>query len=435
MNPLAKELNTIIEKSSPNIFEMLSSIGKNLFFPKGILTQSAEAKQKAYKFNATLGIATEKGKSMCLSSTVNSIKGIVSEEFLTYAPSYGLLELRKKWQRLLFLKNRSLTGKKISLPIVTCGISHAISTVSELLVDPNDVVILPSMMWGNYNMIFAVRKEAKLSQYSLFSEKGGFNLKGFEAQVKKEALKHNKIIILLNFPHNPTGYTVTEDEADAITDILYKVADEGTKIIALADDSYFGLIYEDGIITESIFARLCSLHENILAVKMDGVTKEEFAWGLRVGFITYGIKAKNNKEELYEAIEKKTAGCVRGNISNASHLSQLIALRTMESETYFDEKKKNFNILKKRALKIKEVLSNPKYRDAWEPYNFNSGYFMCIKLKSNFDAETLRVHLLDKYGVGLIASGNKDLRVAYSCIEEKDIPELFDIVLQGINEC
>ena len=34
-------------------------MGKALFFPKGILSQSAEAKQKAGKINATIGIAKE----------------------------------------------------------------------------------------------------------------------------------------------------------------------------------------------------------------------------------------------------------------------------------------------------------------------------------------------------------------------------------------
>ena len=45
MNPLAKELNDHILEQNPYVLEMLSDLGKNLFFPKGILTQSAEAKE------------------------------------------------------------------------------------------------------------------------------------------------------------------------------------------------------------------------------------------------------------------------------------------------------------------------------------------------------------------------------------------------------
>ena len=54
MNPLALELNEVIKQENVHLYEMLSEVGKNLFFPKGILTQSAEAKEKAHRFNATI---------------------------------------------------------------------------------------------------------------------------------------------------------------------------------------------------------------------------------------------------------------------------------------------------------------------------------------------------------------------------------------------
>ncbi|HEX9910919.1 MAG TPA: hypothetical protein VGA86_08545, partial [Desulfatiglandales bacterium] len=89
--------------------------------------------------------------------------------------------------------------------------------------------------------------------------------------------------------------------------------------------------------------------------------------------------------------------------------------------------------MKERAMEVKRVLAHPKYHDAWDPYAFNSGYFMCLKLKT-VEAEPLRVHLLNKYGVGLISLGKQDLRVAFSCVEKKDVQELFDIVLQGVTD-
>jgi aspartate/methionine/tyrosine aminotransferase len=433
MNPIAKQLNEAIEKGNPNIHSMLSDLGKNLFFPKGILSQGAEAKQKAYKLNATIGIATEKGRTMHFSSLMSMLDGIEPEDALTYAPSFGIPELRKTWHKALFEKNPSLEGKKISLPIVTCGITHAVSLVADIWANPGDVVILPDMIWGNYNMILNVRKGARISQHKTFDEKGGYNLPALEKLVNEEAEKNGKIIVLLNFPHNPTGYTLTGKEGDGIADILSNAASKGAKVIAVCDDSYFGLFYEKETMKESVFAMICNRSPNLLAVKVDGATKENFVWGLRVGFITYGCKTEGDPAPVYDALEKKTAGCIRGNISNASHLSQSLVLKSMRDGKYHDEKNEKFEILRKRAVKVKEVLADPKYKKAWDVYPFNSGYFMCIKLK-DVDAETLRVHLLDKYGVGLISTGKHDLRVAFSCLEEKDIRELFDIVLQGTED-
>ncbi len=433
MNPLAEQLNSVIASDNPFIMEMLSEVGKKLFFPKGILSQSAEAKEKAHRINATIGIAKEKGHTMKFDTVMDNINDIRPSQSLTYAPSFGIPALRDEWQKGLYVKNPSLEGQTISKPVVTCGITHAVSIFADVWVNPKDVIILPDMMWGNYNMIFSVRKGARISNYRLFSDKGGFNLDAFQKAVETEAAENDKITVLLNFPQNPTGYTITKDEAAKIEQILFAIAENGTNVLAVLDDAYFGLFYDEETIKESLFAKLCNLHPKLLAVKLDGATKENFAWGLRVGFITYGGRFKGDEKALFEALERKTAGCVRGNISNASHLSQSILLKSMLDEKNQDEKHEKSAILKARASRMKQVLADPKYKDAWDVYPFNSGYFMCIKLKT-VEAEPLRIHLLDTYGVGLIALGRHNLRVAFSCMEESDVVELFDTILKGVGE-
>ncbi len=433
MNPLASELNSIIEKANPHIMDMLSDIGKKLFFPKGILSQSGEAKLKAYDLNATIGIAKEKGNIMHFSSVMSMIDGLKPETSLTYAPSFGIPDLREVWKEAQKQKNPSLSDKEFSLPVVASGITHAISIFSDVWVNSEDVVILPDMMWGNYGMIFDVRKGAEISTYPIFNKDGGYNTDAFEKTVRAEAEKRDKIVVLLNFPNNPTGYSISSKEADVIVQILKDVADNGTNVIVVLDDAYFGLFYEDETLKESLFAKLAGISHRLLAVKLDGATKENFVWGLRVGFITYGIKTSGGYQPLYEALEKKTAGCIRGNISNASHLSQSIVLNSMKSVDYSMEKQEKYEVLKQRAVKIKQVVYNSKYNDGWDVYPFNSGYFMCIKLKG-IDAEVLRCHLLDKYGVGLIALGAGNLRVAFSCLESDHIEKLFDIIYKGIED-
>jgi aspartate/methionine/tyrosine aminotransferase len=152
-----------------------------------------------------------------------------------------------------------------------------------------------------------------------------------------------------------------------------------------------------------------------------------------VGFITYGALLKSNSNNCYDALERKTAGAVRGSISNSPHLSQSILLGSLNSENYKAEKEEKFTILLNRATRVKEVLANKKYNDAWDVYPFNSGYFMCLRLRT-VDAEELRLHLLNKYGVGVISLGKGDIRIAFSCVEEEDIQDIFDIIFQGIKD-
>ncbi|MBW1852799.1 MAG: aminotransferase class I/II-fold pyridoxal phosphate-dependent enzyme [Deltaproteobacteria bacterium] len=433
MNPIAQELNELIKKANIHVYEMLSVVGKNLFFPKGILSQGAEAKEKAHKFNATIGMATEKGRTMYLPSVMDMVPEFTPEEALTYAPSFGIMPLRQAWRDSLFEKNPSLNAKDVSLPVVTNAITHGLSVVSDMWVDPDDAIILPDKMWGNYNLIFSVRRGARIAHYPLFDDQGMFNLKAFETSVQSEAENRKKIIVILNFPNNPTGYTPTGKETDSIVHILKGVAQAGTNVLAITDDAYFGLFYDDNAARESIFAKLIGCDPRLLALKLDGATKENFVWGLRVGFVTYGATFTTDPKGAYEALEKKTAGAVRGSISNASHLSQELLLKSMQSKNYTEEKQEKFHILEGRAQEVSRVLADPKYERAWDVYPFNSGYFMCLKLKT-VEAEPLRVHLLEKYGVGLISLSKTDLRVAFSCIDQEDIQELFDTVFQGVKD-
>ncbi len=432
MNPIAKELNETIINANKNVYDMLSPKGRHLFFPRGILTQGAEAKEKAFKYNATVGIATEAGAPMYL-PTIMSYINLPPNRSINYASSFGLPELRKTWQQHIFKKNPSLAGKEISLPIVTNAITHGLSVAAEIWVEEDDVVVLPDKIWGNYNMIFTVLHGAKIRQYSLFSSQGGFDLSAFEKALKQETMKRKKRIVLLNFPNNPTGYTPTEAEGKNISEILFNIAEKGINVVLLTDDAYFGLFYDAYSMKESLFSLTAGIHPRIMSIKLDGATKEDYVWGLRVGFITYGTVFNNNSKTAYDALEKKTAGAVRGTISNSPHLSQSIILEALNSENYKLEKEEKFNIMLNRANKVKETLADKKYSAAWDLYPFNSGYFMCLKLKT-VDAEKLRLHLLDKYGVGLISLGKTDIRVAFSCVEEKDIPELFDIIFQGIKD-
>jgi len=433
MNPLAVELNDIIKEQNIHVYEMLSEVGKNLFFPKGILTQGAEAKERAHRFNATIGMATEKGRTMHLPSVMSLLKGIEPEEALTYAPSFGIMPLRKAWKESMIEKNPSLSRAQVSLPVVTHALTHGLSVLADMWVDPGDVILLPDKTWGNYNMIFSVRRGAGIVSYPLFNDSWGFNLKAFEKSLVEHAEGRNKVIVLLNFPNNPTGYTVTPSEADGIADIMARVAQGGARVLAISDDAYFGLFYDDSALQESIFCRLLGRDPRLLAIKVDGATKENYVWGLRVGFITYGAFLEKNHEQVYNALERKTGGAVRGSISNASHLSQSITLHSLRAAGYRAEKEEKFEIMRERAAEVKRVLANPKYRDAWDAYPFNSGYFMCLKLK-NMEAEPLRVHLLNHYGVGLISLGKEDLRIAFSCVEKEDMQELFDTILQGVKD-
>jgi len=426
LRPLAAELNEVIERENPHVFGMLSELGKRLYFPKGILAQSAEAKDKAKRYDATIGIARENGKPMFLPAVMRHFNDLSPADALTYAPATGRPDLRKKWREEMLQKNPSLAAKGFSMPVVTSGVTHALSLVGDLFVDKGDMVLLPDKFWENYELLFGVRFQAQLALYPFFNAGGGFNVEALRQALATRAGSW-KTILILNFPNNPTGYSITKTEAEDITAALCEAADEGRNLVVVTDDAYFGLFYDEDVLQESLFGRLAGCHERILAVKVDGPTKEEFVWGFRCGMLTFSARAFLSEETLYNALEKKVAGAIRSAISNCSQVGQSVLAKAMAGPSLAAERTEKKGILQARAEQVHAILRAPEYADLWEPYPFNAGYFMCLKLKG-LDAETYRKHLLEKYGVGVIADGERDIRIAFSSVDAKDLQDLYGVM-------
>src|SRR5512141_251625 len=127
LHPLAQAANDALAKDCPQVLEMLSQRGKRFFFPaKGILAQSAEAKQKAKTANGTIGIATENGAPMHLACIQRYFQGLTPAEIFDYAPSYGKPELRTAWAKKQRAETPSLGDLPVSNPVVTNALTHGL---------------------------------------------------------------------------------------------------------------------------------------------------------------------------------------------------------------------------------------------------------------------------------------------------------------------
>jgi len=417
LNPLAEALNNDLQAGAPQILQMLSARGKAIYFPfKGVLGQTAEAKKSS--INATIGQAFEDDGSALTLECMEAMVNISSDSFL-YAPSFGLPKLREEWGRLLTTKNPGLQGKTHSLPVVTAALTHGLSIAGYLFLDEGDEVFMPDLYWDNYELIFTEAYGSRFVFYNTFVN-GGYDVEAFSKALQEG--KPRKRIVLLNFPNNPTGYTVTENEAKALVAEIRKAAEAGNQVVVVLDDAYFGLVYERGITRESLFGSLVDLHPNVLAVKLDGATKEDYVWGFRVGFITFGFKGANAAQ--LKALENKAAGMVRGNISNAPNVAQAILLKSYTDPEYATQKKQKYEVLVARVKKIRATLKeHPEYAQSFEVMPFNSGYFMCVK-PIGVESEALRKELVANYSTGVIVLSGL-IRLAFSAVPIDKIDSLF----------
>jgi aspartate/methionine/tyrosine aminotransferase len=252
----------------------------------------------------------------------------------------------------------------------------------------------------------------------------GLDLETIGRTIREEA-KTGTVRLILNFPNNPSGYSPTEAEAKALAGFCLEAAAGGADVLVLCDDAYFGLFYEPEIYQESIFSLLADSHERILAVKVDGPIKEDYVWGLRTGFVTFGSKGLTG--EHYNALMIKLTGAIRSSVSCANTPAQHIIIKALEDPRTAGEKARFQDIMQKRYNAVKEFLGKNPNHPVLKPLPFNSGYFMCFKCEG-ISAETLRQELLYKKGIGVVSLGDTCLRVAFAGLDVEQIAPVYRII-------
>lgn len=398
-----------------------SKLGENIILPQDVLIQSKETSIVPNAVNATIGIATDNKKALSLPTINEVIKELSTAEYLPYSPTPGLLKIRELWKEKIFKENSVINPEYLSLPMVTTGITQGIDIVANLFSEKDDALLLPNLFWQNYAQIFTIKLGNNIYKYNQFDNENNFNLSDFKHTLYN--IKENKISIILNFPNNPTGYTPSTEELTQLVSIIDKFAKENPNknLIIISDDAYFGLFFEENHKTPTLSATYKLVdNNNCLVVKLDGITKEYYGWGLRVGFVTY----YTSDDKLREIVLEKTQGYLRSTTSSPSNLSQQIALRLLESSQAKQEKTYNDSIIEERYHILKEAIAKYNLDNDVTILPFNSGYFFTIKMPEHIDAHKFRLKFLNDYKYGVYSMDDSHIRIAFSCLDKELIPDL-----------
>ncbi len=449
--------------SKTPIYKAFSRLGKRIFQPNGIFYWAGRAKKES-DLSGTVGTAmglesefVENGRDEFLPFYLEQVKDYIKlppEKFVAYAPMTGLPKLRSLWKDWVIYKAKkdgnmpsgsvNLSGK-LTNPIICNGITNAIFLTTRYFLDEGESIISPEKRWGNYNSIITRQNGITIESFKFFKDKE-YNVEGMLKLMKQVAEKQGKVVLILNFPNNPTGYCPKPDEVKKITTSLTKFCEENSEVpvVVLCDDAYEGYVYTDERVSQSIFNELVNLHPYLIPLKLDGSSKEMLMYGARVAAITLGLHSAwyENKEEkkiLIEEWENKTKALIRSTISNCSRYNQEVLVDILSNglDKLIESRKKVFDILKARydkTIKTFHDLNPPNL--SLDPAG--GGFFVFINV-DGVKADTLADHLLKKYKLGTIAivdeeEGINGLRVAYCSIPEEKVDECISRIDKGIRD-
>ena len=191
--------------------------------------------------------------------------------------------------------------------------------------------------------------------------------------------------MLLNFPNNPTGYVPTPAEGEAIVRAACsRQAERGTKVVAVLDDAYFGLFYHLGGAVDDRVAVRAAGEPPPESARDPARRRHQGAVRLGPALRLPDLRARprgHAPSEVCEVLDAKVRGAIRSGISNVPQLSQSLVAKALASSSIADERKQKHEMLRARAERVHEVANAPRFRESWEVYPFNSGYFMCVQAR------------------------------------------------------
>jgi aspartate/methionine/tyrosine aminotransferase len=429
MRDMAAEVNEALERDTPALFRALSPLGHRIFFPPDIPSQAAEARGKG--INGTIGQVTDgRGGAVRLSELVSAFGGLSEPDLsqaLLYSPIEGIPEVRRRWRE--WQRRQAPAGAPSSLPLVTVGLSHGLSLVADLFGGEGKAVAIPQPFWGNYRQAFATRTGAKVLTAPTYVD-GRYNPRCI-ADALAGLPEGEPAVALLNVPSNPGGYTPDRAERRATVESL--LAEAGRRpLVVVCDDAYAGLVYEPEIPRESFFWELAGAHPNLVAVKIDGATKEFSFFGGRVGFLTFALEPDS---EAARSLESKVKLLVRSVVGSPVAASQVVLLQALRKEGIESEDEAVRALLESRYKALKGALAgvDPALMTVLP---FNSGCFALVELpeRLGLDSEAVRKHLLAHHDTGLISIAPRYLRIAHCSVDEAALPELVKRLEKGIAE-
>ncbi|MHA1670728.1 MAG: aminotransferase class I/II-fold pyridoxal phosphate-dependent enzyme [Promethearchaeota archaeon] len=459
-------MNSKILEKTP-LFSAFSELGKRIYLPQGIFYWSERAKKEA-ELIGTIGAAyayeddfVKKGRSEWLPCYLEGIneyyKNLKINDLVPYAAISGISELRDIWKNWII--HKSLLNKKemkekldrlkkyITTPIITTGVTNGIFLICSLLLNANEYIITPNKRWGNYDNIIKRFLGAKIKSFKYFKEQH-FNFEGFEKAIDEITVIQDKILIIFNFPNNPTGHMPTKEEILRLIELLRAKQKEIKKpILVLIDDAYEPYIHVDNVLNRSFFYDLQELEEDIIPIKLDGATKELLLYGARIGFITIGLKPKwikndSELEILKNEIDNKLSSLIRSTISNCNHFYQALMVNLFNTKGFegiIAMRKPIQNLLKERYLKINAELEKIKNPNISVDPN-SGGFFTFININPNYvKANEFAKLLLTKYKVGVIpiekpGENVNGVRIAYCSIDIAQIPKIVNRIKSALAE-
>lgn len=348
-----------------------------------------------YEFKAPYLLSS----SDCESFSVNEILEMAGDDtdmgdlWLGYTESLGDPELRGEIVDLY----QNISSDEV---IVTAGAEEAIFVFMNVALEEDDHVIC---MFPAYQSLFEIANSigCEVSHWELKEENG------WEPDLNelRDAIRPNTRAIIINTPHNPTGYLFSQKKLEEVIEVARK-----NDLYLFSDEVYKFLEHDE----KDRLPSVCDHYEKGISL---GVMSKSFGLaGLRIGWIA------TQDEELYRefaSFKDYTSIC-------NSAPSEYLAIRALQNKDKLV--KRNLGIIEENMELLDQFFE--KYDDLFEWQKPKAGSIAFPRLTIDEPIEEFCIKLVEETGVLLLPgnyyfAGDKNFRIGFG---RKNMPEALSIL-------
>ncbi len=386
---------------------MNSMVAAHAVWPKeddAIFALAAKAQKAVKEFGAenvidsTLGaLMDDNGGLVCLETVYDELKSLPNAAIAAYALVAGQPAF------LEAIENRCFKNYKPDAfirAVATPGGSGSVRHTIYNYTNPGDAVLVSDWYWKPYVTI-SEEYGRRVENYKLLNDKNEFNIESFKENFERLINKQKRLVTIINSPaHNPTGYSLSDDEWTTVLNIMKDNAkDREKKIVILVDAAYIDYAGK-GDERRKFFEQFSNLPENILVVIAYSLSKSHTMYGMRIGAAICISPNEDIADEFYYSCSHSS----RANWSNCNRGAMEVMARITNDpkklEAYEEELNKYKTMLQKRA----DVFVEASKEAGLDILPYRDGFFISIPCKNSkvISEELMKENLfLIPLGLGL----------------------------------
>ncbi len=387
---------------------------KNLQFQDIIFKNNSEARKRAEDsslkvINGTIGALLDDDGRLVTFESVDSVHRALDVKSQSgYAPMDGYPGFQKAAEYFCFGSYRPQTKK-----IRTVSVSGGLGGIHQAVVnytEPGDEIITTDWFWGPYEAI--VKETGRRLRTVEMNQGGTFNLEGFGNEVRRLGAAQDSVFILLNTPaHNPTGYSVREQDFKAFIEMLNGM---DTRVVLFLDTAYMEMASPGN---KAMFSHLDHAADNIFTIVDYSISKGFTKYGLRTAALMGIHSSETALDEFFHSVVLSN----RATYGSCSSTGQLL-LKAMHEERevlnrYEKERDKWRAVLAERAAAFFSVI------DPRHVMPYDEGFFASVLCG---DPGTVTEKLKDEH-IFLVPL-KKGIRVALCSIKKEDCARVAEVL-------